>query len=213
MVSVIVPVYNQAYYTANFIRQFNDCIGDTAELIIADDCSTDGTPDLVKEYGVNHLRNVVNCGFSITCNNGAKVAKGDILVFVNNDVLFSESFIPAVEAVVEQSPNCLFGMQLIDWDGGWNRFGSIVIPWFMGWFVGSTKTLFTNVGGFDEIYAPYDYEDLDLSYTYAQLGLPLVKVNAKITHLGGRSITDTGRRAITERNRKKFAEKWGLNLT
>lgn len=213
MVSVIVPVFNQAHITAQFIRQWERHIGDTAELIIVSDGSTDGTEELLRLKGVKYHHRPKNLGFPKTCNEGADLASGEILVFVNNDVLFDESFIPPVEAVIEEyRGRCLFGANLIDTNATWNRFGNKIIPYLVGWFLGSTKSLFYELGKFDEIYSPYDYEDLDLSYAAFHQGLPLVQLPLRIEHLGSQSFGNlmNGREVITRRNRELFASKWGL---
>jgi GT2 family glycosyltransferase len=212
-VSVIVPVYNQAHLTANFIKQFNRCIGGDAELIIMSDGSQDGTEELLKASGVKHIHRAENKGFSITCNQGAEIANGEILIFMNNDIIFHESFIPQVlECVEEHNGRCLFGAQMIDMNGGWNRFGKILIPYLVGWFLGSTKSLFHELGKFDEIYSPFDYEDIDLCMSALRLGIPLVQLPVRMQHLGGQSFAHIGgaREIITRRNREIFAHKWDL---
>ncbi len=50
------------------------------EVIVVDDCSTDGTPEVIAQIrGVVYLRNDSNSGFIASCNAGAKTARGKYL--------------------------------------------------------------------------------------------------------------------------------------
>lgn len=85
--SIVIPVYNRAVLTAQ-------CLGllaprDDVEVIVVDDGSKDWTRSLLAAHGdrirvVTHGRNE---GFARSCNDGAAVATGEFLVFLNNDTL------------------------------------------------------------------------------------------------------------------------------
>jgi glycosyltransferase involved in cell wall biosynthesis len=85
-VSVVIPTYNHA----RFLRQAIDsALGQTLpprEVIVIDDGSSDGTPDIVAEYG-HRIRAVrhTNRGVAATRNAGAALATGELLAFLDAD--------------------------------------------------------------------------------------------------------------------------------
>ena len=88
--SIIVPVHGRAGLT----RQCLDTILEQApavpfELIVVDDASKDETPRLLESYGdrIKAVRLDANQGFAGACNAGAEAARGELLVFLNNDTI------------------------------------------------------------------------------------------------------------------------------
>lgn len=89
-ISVVIPVYNAEKY----IRQCLDSIltkqKPALEVICVDDCSTDGTPGILKEYAekfsnVKIIRNDTNL-YAGTCRNkGLMAAKGQYVHFLDSD--------------------------------------------------------------------------------------------------------------------------------
>jgi GT2 family glycosyltransferase len=84
---VIIVLHNGRYY-------LDDCLqsalcGDEGicEVIAVDNHSTDGTSDLIAERfpAVQLVRNASNLGFAAGCNQGAELASGSVLVFLNQD--------------------------------------------------------------------------------------------------------------------------------
>jgi GT2 family glycosyltransferase len=55
---------------------------------VVDNASTDATPELLASLGgdVLAVRYPTNLGFARGCNQGAALARGDVIVFLNNDV-------------------------------------------------------------------------------------------------------------------------------
>ena len=88
--SIIVPVHGRAGLT----RQCLDTILEQPpavpfELIVVDDASKDETPQLLESYGdrIKAVRLDANQGFAGACNAGAEAARGELLVFLNNDTI------------------------------------------------------------------------------------------------------------------------------
>lgn len=217
MISVITPVWNRGELTHNFLFQnWRLYQGRDVEFVIVDNGSTDNTRNVLLTWQgkmgqqLRVVSNAKNEGFPIACNQGARAAVGEILVFLNNDVVIGGDYLAPIEETLKEFPYALTGPELLGFDTGWNKFGTIVIAYLAGWCVACHRDKFEGMGGFDERYSPCDYEDVDFSYgskTYLHpLKLPL-------RHLSGQSGTQmTNRREITERNRVKFAEKWGFVL-
>jgi O-antigen biosynthesis protein len=210
-VSVITPVWNSWPHTARHLLQAYQARLEV-EFIIIDNGSTDHTPKLLSNYleKMNNLRvitNRENRGFPIACNQGARKAGGEVLLFLNNDtIVFGDYYTPLLETVTD---GILAGPELNSHNTGWNVFDSVTVPYIAGWCLALTKATYEELGGFDERYTPCDYEDMDLCYTAVKAGKELVQLDLPIRHIsGGSAMAD--RVAITEANRAKFAEKWGL---
>lgn len=82
-VTVVVPLYNGRDLIGDCLRS----VPAHAELIVVDDGSTDGAPDLVaREFpAARLLRNDTNRGFGATCNRGLAAAHGAVRVVLNSD--------------------------------------------------------------------------------------------------------------------------------
>lgn len=213
-VSVITPVWNSWQHTARYLLQAWRAYRDSraVEFIIINNGSTDHTPKLLGDYlekmsNLKVITNEDNQGFPIACNQGARKASGDVLLFLNNDVIQFGDYVTQLIAVMDD--NILAGPELNDHNNGWNVFGEVTVPYIAGWCLALTKATYNKLGGFDERYSPCDYEDMDLCYNAVQAGAGLLRLELPIRHVSGGSAM-AGRVVITEANRLKFAEKWGL---
>lgn len=91
-VSVIIPVFNEEKTIADCLNSLLEQSYKDIEIIIIDDGSTDKTVEIVKQYPVRLLTQT-HQGPGIARNLGAKEAKGEILVFVDGDMVFDERFV------------------------------------------------------------------------------------------------------------------------
>ena len=213
-VSVITPVWNQWAHTARYLLQAWRAYRDSrnVEFVIINNGSTDHTAKLLGDYlekmsNLKVITNEQNQGFPVACNQGARKATGDILLFLNNDVIAHGDY--ATCLLETMTSGVLAGPELNEHNTGWNVFGGETVPYIAGWCLALTKVTYEALGGFDERYSPCDYEDVDLCYNAVKAGLNLTRLELPIRHISGGSAMP-GRLAITERNRLKFAEKWGL---
>lgn len=124
-VSVIIPMYNAANYIDRCLSSISKQTIKNFEIILVDDCSTDDTVQRVR----NHPFDVIQLKERLTPggvrNYGARYASGDILVFLDADVilkpdsieniiyLLSEPGIDAISAIyTEDTPEISFFSQL-----------------------------------------------------------------------------------------------------
>jgi GT2 family glycosyltransferase len=94
--SIIIPVHNKAALTRQCLESiFASPPSVGFEVVVVDDASSDSTPELLASYGkrVRTVRLEKNAGFATACNNGAAAAKGDYLVFLNNDTIAEEGWL------------------------------------------------------------------------------------------------------------------------
>lgn len=97
MISVIIPVYNTAEYLDECIRSIVDQEFSDLEILMIDDCSTDGSSKLLDEWGekdsrITVIHNACNSGVSASRNIGLQKAKGEYIAFVDSDDWLEPNF-------------------------------------------------------------------------------------------------------------------------
>ncbi|HHV61683.1 MAG TPA: glycosyltransferase [Firmicutes bacterium] len=120
-VSIIIPVFNKIEYTVRCLQalEANTPKNLRYEVIIVDNASTDATPDILAglEGDVTIVRNERNLGFACACNQGAKLARGDYLVFLNNDTEPQPGWLEALLARALEERVGVVGAKLLFPDG------------------------------------------------------------------------------------------------
>lgn len=173
-------------------------VGLQNEILVADDCSTDESVEYLQKNfpQVKVLRGEVNQGFSPTINRGIRAAKFDLVFLLNSDVKLKEDYFIHLIPYFERSDT--FGVmgQIVNWDDDRIQDGA-KLPTFQGakiktfknflpsetpvqgglytMYLSGAETLVSRekllqLGGFDEIFAPYYIEDYELSLRAWRLG-------------------------------------------
>lgn len=93
LVSIITPTYNCERFITETIRSVQAQTYQNWEMIVSDDCSTDGTKEIVAPFleqdsRIKYIRNDHNSGAAITRNNALRVAKGRWIAFLDSDDLW-----------------------------------------------------------------------------------------------------------------------------
>ncbi len=93
LVSVITPSYNTGKYIGETIEGVLNQTYTNWEMIIVDDCSTDDTDKIVKEYlkdeRIRYIKNTTNSGAAMSRNKALKVANGEWIAFLDSDDLWT----------------------------------------------------------------------------------------------------------------------------
>jgi GT2 family glycosyltransferase len=240
-VSIIIPVHNQWDYTYDCINSIGSCLAEevTFEIILADDMSNDQTSRAAELFpNLKIVRNTENLGFLKNCNRAARYARGDYLLFLNNDTLVTNGWLSSLHRLMEQNRSVVIaGSKLLSGDGTLQEAGGILWSDGIAWNFGRggnpdaseynyvkevdyvsgacmmvRKTFWEQVGGFDERYTPAYYEDGDLAMQARELGYKVMYQPASmVIHFeGGSHGTDlnSGLKAYQVNNREIFLEKW-----
>ncbi|GAB3105438.1 glycosyltransferase [Lysobacter terrae] len=238
--SIVIPVYNQFAYTLACLRGLASHPPQAAcEVIVVDDGSSDATEASLRQIkGLRYHRRASNGGFIAACNDGAALAQGDYVVFLNNDTVPQPGWLDALLRTFDEQPQCgLAGAQLIYPDGRLQEAGGVVFAdgsaanygrfespddprhafvreadYCSGAAIAMPRELFQRLGGFDTRYAPAYYEDTDLAFAVRAAGYgALYQPASRVVHMEGVTAgTDTGSgtKAYQVRNRGVFREKW-----
>ena len=96
-ITVILPVYNTKPYIGRCIESLQKQTFRELEFIFVDDCSTDGSMDIVEAFAgqderVRILRNESNMGAGYSRNRGIEAAQGDYISFIDSDDYLAPDF-------------------------------------------------------------------------------------------------------------------------
>jgi GT2 family glycosyltransferase len=243
-VSIIVPVFNQYRTTVSCLKSVLDhTTSINYEVIVADDCSDDATQsieDRVKNITV--VRGEQNQGFLKNCNNAVTHASGEYVVLLNNDTNVQDGWLSALVDVMETRPDTgLVGPKLLFENGILQEAGGIIWQDASGWNYGRgqnpelpefnylretdyisgacilfRKSIWDELGGFDERFYPAYYEDTDLAFQMREKGLKVMYQPAsEVVHFEGvsnGSDLNSGIKKHQLLNQKVFKEKWAERL-
>ena len=209
-INVVIPNYNGADLIEKNLKSVLNSLENYSGsfITIVDDGSDEKDYQKLKDYisKLNNpkiilMRKEKNSGFSGTVNKGGLLSDADILVILNTDVSPEENFLAPVIKDFEENEN-LFGIGCLDKSeeeegivlrgrgvGFWKR-GLVVHKkgdtdqadtfWVSGGSSVISAKLFKSFGGFDEIYNPFYWEDIDLSYRARKAGYDIKFENRSV---------------------------------
>ena len=228
MLSICIPVLNQHEMTLECITAIRENTKD-CEIILIDNGSEppiDGAT----------IRNESNLGFPVAVNQGIQVAKGDVICLMNNDVIvtpgYAERLVDGLNrySIVGPMTNYCAGVQSVGlpiyYDRGElnkraqefskARAGrELEVNWIIGFLFMFRRSLYDEVGGFDESLWPCSGEEIDFALRARARGHRVGIMQDVYVHHEG-SITfksmDEDYSAIVDRNNAHLADKWGKDF-
>ena len=238
-VSIIVPVYGRVDLT----RQCVDALlahtaAEGVEVVVVDDASPDGTDAYLASLGdrIRVIRNRTNRGFAYSCNRGADAARGQRVVFLNNDTIPGAGWLaPLLRELDAATDVAIVGAKLLYPSGEVQHAGIAFgrpesVPYHMyrgaeadhpavsrrrelraitGACMLVRKGVFEAAGGFDEAYRN-GFEDVDLCLRVREAGGRVIyQPESELVHLEEQT---PGRKDHDTENLRRFLESWGSRL-
>ncbi len=211
-VSIVIPNFNGVRLLSKNLPKVLTAAKDyshNTEIIIVDDGSTDNSVEILKtlmtsqnDKNIKLITKKKNNGFSSACNLGVKKASGEILVLLNSDIWPEKDFLTYL--IPHFSDPQVFAAGCLDksWENGQETERGRGIGEFKNGFlihargdINKTNTLWASggssafdrkkwleLGGFDENFNPFYWEDIDLSYRAQKKGYAVLFEPKAIVH-------------------------------
>jgi GT2 family glycosyltransferase len=118
--SIIIVTFNERALVERCLPPLMEQLGDGDELIVADNCSEDGTLEAVERLAPSAtvLRMDSNDGYMPACNAAAERARGDVIVTLDADVIPGEGFCDAIRRPALEGRGWAGWMGLVTMDDG-----------------------------------------------------------------------------------------------
>ncbi len=238
--SIIIPVYNMPEMTADCIYNLQNLNLTDTEIIVVDNGSKDAI-SLSLQNEVKYVRSETNLMFSGGCNMGASIATGEVLCFLNNDVMVSDGINGCVEKLLENEsigivgPKLLYpnntiqhaGVRVIGtkvyeniFDHIYRGLPSDYLPANMereyqavtGACMFIRKKDFDSIGGFDTAYKNgYEDSDVCMKVIHSLNKNVLYFPNTSMVHLENKTPRDISN-SFNKENHVIFCERWQSSL-
>ncbi len=196
MISIIIPVKNGEKTLEYTLRSISAQDHKSLETIVVDDHSSDNSINLLKKHNVTVVKNN-GTGVAHARNTGSKYAKGDIILFIDADIILPENALSLIkEALTESRIAGAVGIESIAVPYGsffsrfknlWMNYTFSHLPKYIHSFYTSCAAIrkkdFERLGGFDVNYVKPNVEDTAFGRKMANNGyLTVVIKDLQIQH-------------------------------
>ncbi|MFS0787267.1 glycosyltransferase [Shouchella sp. 1P09AA] len=240
--SIVILTYNQWELTKMCLESlFTHTNPEEMEVIIIDNGSTDETvAHLTKETRIIFVANESNQGFAKACNQGAELATGNEILFLNNDTIVTNEWLTRMRKTLDSDQkiglvgpmsNYVSGEQLIQdpyhsleeieayaekRHKGFHEKKAYVMR-LVGFCLLVRKKVLEDIGGFDERFEIGSFEDDDFCLRAVQSGYRLaIALDVHIHHHGHATFTGSPEINFNQTyldNYQRYVQKWGEDLS
>ena len=241
MLSIIIPVLNQAQMSQDCIQAIMENTEQEYEIVVVDNGSD---PPFKPQFSgfneVRVIRNETNLGFPVAVNQGLREAKGDKAIILNNDVTVTPKSLDRLVDYLDDFDimgpvtNYIAGMQKTEIGAYQNRQeldneadmhyeasqGEVEeVNFIIGFCMAFKKSVWEDVGDFDESLWPCNGEEIDFCFRAREKNYKIgIAHDIYMHHEGSVTFEDMEKAGeidydeLTKRNDKHLAEKWGENF-
>ncbi len=201
-ISVVIPVYNAETLLAECLTALRASDGGAYEIVVVDDSSTDRSRDVAAAAGCRIVPSGGRLGPAGARNVGAREAGGDVVFFVDSDVIvrpdtlrrLAETFAadPTLDGVIAvQAPTMRFRNACSHYKNMWMYYTHVRkagedVSVFYTTAAAIRREAFRDSGGFDPNYTNPNIEDTDFGQKLARLGYRVrVAPDLEVEHVKG----------------------------
>ena len=169
------------------VRAVREQFGGDGEVLCVDDASTDDSAAAAAAAGARVIRAAGNVGAARARNLGAKEASGDVLLFLDADVVLQPGALPALRAAFDAGYDAVVGhyTERTPAPGFFSQYQNYYtyynhdrqagdINWFWTAMGAVRRAAFEEVGGFSEHFRGASAEDMQLGYELSRAGRRIV---------------------------------------
>jgi GT2 family glycosyltransferase len=233
ILSIVIPVFNKWNFTKSCLNDLVQ-LPEDHEIIIIDNASSDETAteihklidELFLKYPlgceIHYVRNEENTFHSKACNQGFKIASGENVLFLNNDIRVRSNHTGWTKTIIEacKSIKGLVGPTMGQLDGNLNFVKEANdqltgnLTYMGGWCVAARKEIWDQLdidstGPWNEDF-PFYFNDTDLSFRASRkhkLHLKHISV-PEVAHFGKVSAAQINIPKLYQEGRKVFLKNW-----
>ena len=222
-ISVVVPCYNSSATISDCIKSLIQNTPKQTEIVVVDDGSEDNSTELIETYiGRVKLIEAKHGGAAYARNVGIQNSSGDIIIFVDSDVIITEGSVSKlIEPLSDSDVVATQGsyMNLLK-DNIVSRYEQRQIEMRLGdrekpitsfatYFLAIRRECLVGSGGFDERFKTSSVEDTMLSYRVGGMGKILYVPSAKVYHRHRSTVWSYMRKQFTHsKNRAMLYRKY-----
>jgi len=202
MISVVIPTYKNKEETIKNLKHNLPFLKGCEIVVINDNPQESLKPDFDLFPQIKLIENDINLGFAGAVHKAIQQTKGDYIMLLNNDVLLIDTSFLKAENMLQKDTNLfaisflqkeknsvLVGKNQIFWKRGLfqhkkaNNIKAGINSWAEGGSCILNKRLYEKIGGFDSLYSPFYWEDIDLSYRAWKNGYKILfEPNISVIH-------------------------------
>ena len=199
LVSVVIPVKNSGKTLANCLRAVKRSYYKNFEIIVVDDRSSDDSAEIARSCNCKLIQIENGNGANNARNQGAMTAQGEILMFVDSDIVVQrETMLEVVESLEDNYIDAVVGIYtakhrheslISQYKNLWVRYSYIKSPpaidWLFGSISGIKREAFKKLGGFNiELMAKHGHDDIELGKRAARTNLNIIlNMDIEVEHL------------------------------
>lgn len=190
MISVIVPTHNRIKALQKcLVSLFNQTV-QPQEIIVIEDGSTDGTKKYLESLKdkIHLISHEKNLGQSVARNSGIKAARGDILVFIDDDCAARFNWLESIQKTFKKTgADAVIGKTIYVAENYQGRFPEKIVSNNNGTWPGAgniayKKSVFKKNGGFDPFFDQYHNEDSELAIRAAKTNTKFVQAPEAVVY-------------------------------
>ena len=233
--SIIIPAYDNHEMTADCLESVAECTIGGYEVILVDN----GSNPRYQQNGdvrLKVIRNGSNFGFPVAINQGIEEANGEIIILLNNDCIVTPGWNVNMDRIIDYdilgpATNYCAGIQqqtinmynnkeelysrAIEHHECAKSLPVLDVNWIIGFCMMFRKSLWEELGPFDESLWPCSGEELDFCLRAKSAGYRIgVVQDTYIHHYGSQTFRKMGvdYNDICIRNETHVAKKWGSDF-